>query len=64
MPSETDENGELYFYFGWENINGGWLVRRQLRSNGDTVDAIPSNNSSHADLTGAWLARETLTYDV
>lgn len=57
-PDNVDQSDATYFYFGWENVNGGWLVQRQLRSDGSTQ----SSTTGYVDLASAWLNRTTLTY--
>lgn len=61
-PDRTDETDATFFYFGWENVGGDWLVQRQTRSTGVSVSATGSNNPSYADLTAAFPDRATLTY--
>ncbi len=62
-PSDmVDDSGATYFYFGWFDALGGWLVRRQLRVDATTADASVSNNPGYANLTAAWATKETLTY--
>lgn len=62
LPDETDESSSLYFYFGWNNFNGSWLIRRQTRSDSSILEATISNNSSHSDLTSSWSSRTSLVY--
>ena len=63
-PIAPDQYAETdtHFYFGWQSINGGWLVRRQDRSTGAIVNASTANNSGVADLSTAWADRLNLTY--
>lgn len=58
VPDNVDQADATYFYFGWESVNGGWLVQRQLRSDGSTQSAT----TGYADLAAAWPNRATLTY--
>ena len=58
-----------YFYFGYADVDSGWLIRRQNRlsvsgiSAGDIFQsATGANNATHADLANAWAVRETLSY--
>lgn len=57
-PDEVDESDPTYFYFGWGNVDGGWLVQRQLRTTGASTRAT----TGYADLTTAWPNRTNLTY--
>jgi hypothetical protein len=52
----------IYFYFGWDDVNATWLVRRQVRATSAHSDATISNNPLHATLASAWSARATLVY--
>lgn len=61
-PENLDDSDTIYFYFGWEIVEGGWLVRRQLRSDSSVLNATESNNGLYSDLVSAWLNRLTLTY--
>jgi len=61
-PDLTDEADATYFYFGWEDEGGSWLVQRQDRLTSETLRADISNNPGFADLTAAWPNRVTLTY--
>ena len=58
-----DTTGIEFFHFGWEDVNGGWLIRRQTRSDSTFVDATESNNSSYTTLAEAWPFRLGLTYE-
>lgn len=58
-----DDTGATYFYFGWLNVSGSWLVRRQLRANSATTDATVINNATHTILAQAWAVKETLNYE-
>lgn len=62
VPDETDESDATYFYFGWESINGDWLVHRQTRATSQTVVANSTSNPSYVNLTAAWPDRTSLTY--
>lgn len=58
-PSDLfDESSTLFFYFGWENVNGGWLVQRQNRSTSITESAT----TGHTNLTEAFADRINLEY--
>ena len=57
-PDLSDESDATYWYYGWENIDGGWLVQRQTRSSGMSLDA----DSGYADLATAWPNKDTLSY--
>jgi hypothetical protein len=54
-------NTDTYFYFGWYNVAGVWLIRRQERATALTVDASTFNNAQ-PDLNTAWPLRESLAY--
>lgn len=58
VPDEVDQTDATYSYFGWESVNGGWLVQRQLRSDASTLSAT----TGYTDLAGAWPNRTTLNY--
>ena len=58
----VDDTGATYFYFGWESVNGSWLVRRQLRVDATTEDATIGNNAGYVNLTAAWPDRGSLAY--
>ena len=61
-PDLVDTTQSDYFYFGWTNILGGWLIRRQDRTDSSSAGADISNNPSYANLTAAWVDRYTLVY--
>lgn len=61
-PDEEDYTQIDYFYFGWISVEGGWLVRRQLRADSTTEDATNANNVAYNDLTTAWPDRYSLDY--
>ena len=56
------EETSLYFYMGWDSVNGGWLIRKQVRTNSSFTDATIANNGSYANLAAAWVDRAILTY--
>ncbi len=58
VPDLFDENDPNFFYFGWENVNGGWLVQRQNRSTSITESAT----TGHTNLTDAFADRINLGY--
>lgn len=59
-PDLYDETTD-YFYMGWEDVNGSWLVRRTLRLDSTKLDATDSGNI-HDDIASAWPDRESLVY--
>ncbi len=61
-PDIVDQADATSFYFGWEDIDGGWLIHRQVRATAATARANPSNNPTFTDLSSAFAARATLTY--
>lgn len=58
----TDETNVHYFYYGYDNSNGGWLIKRRTRSSTTFLNADISGNASYADLNAAWPDRATLAY--
>ncbi len=60
-PDESIDTAE-YFYMGWLDVGGSWLVRRIERSSSQSANAIASNNPEHTTLDAAWAARITLVY--
>jgi len=62
LPDNFDETDELYFFFGWEEILGGWLIHRQVRLSSLTIRADVANNVTVPDLATAWPSRATLAY--
>lgn len=63
IPQNIDESDSTYFYFGWESVNGGWLVRRVFRSSAVKLDATQLNNSAYVDLPSAWAQRTNLVFE-
>ena len=59
---ELDDSDATYFYFGWIDVGGGWLVERQLRSDSSSLYATVSNNPGYATLALAWPDRSILNY--
>lgn len=50
-PSHIDDTSSTdYFYFGWDNLEDGWLIERQLRVDG-TVARI---DAGYATMQDAW----------
>jgi len=62
-PDILDESDATYFYFGWESINDGWLVERQVRSTSQRRRATISANPDNLTFSSAWLDRASLSYD-
>ena len=59
MPERVDDTSDgNRFYFGWQSINGGWLIQRQMRAGAEKH----SVTTGYADLASAWPHRATLTY--
>lgn len=58
QPDISDDTSSGYFYWGWDDIEGSWLIRRQTR----VSSILESSNSGYASLSQAWGNRETLTY--
>ena len=61
IPELLDEDA-TYFYMGWSDVDGSWLIRRKERSTTSYLDAAIANNSGYADLAAAWPDRATLAY--
>ena len=61
-PDLIDDRDEMFFYFGWENVNGGWLIRRTERATAQQLAATEANNTSFPDLASAFPERANLTY--
>lgn len=57
-----DESNPPHFYFGWYNVGGSWLIRRQKRNDASAKDATIDNNPGYADLDAAWPDRTSLNY--
>jgi len=57
-PDLVDESDATYFYYGWEDVNGGWLVRRATRATAKKEDAT----TGFPDLATAWTNRASLSY--
>lgn len=55
---ELSDHDQTYFYFGWEVVNGGWLIERQSRATSEREFA----NSGYGNLTDAWENKGTLGY--
>lgn len=63
-PDNSDDTlDDGYFYFGWESVEGGWLVRRQDRADSLSESATEDNNSSYDSYTDAWSDRDLLDYE-
>lgn len=62
-PDRVDDANASYFYFGWDSVEGSWLVRRQLRSDASIVEASVVNNPTYITLTEAWSSKETLNFE-
>lgn len=61
-PDLIEDTDAVYFYMGWLDLSGAWMVRRQIRVDASTTDATPAENSSYANLSAAWAEKETLNY--
>lgn len=62
IPDLFDETDATYFYYGWNNVNGNWLIRRGNRLTAQKQNATISTNSAYANLSAAWPNRNTLNY--
>lgn len=58
VADNTDTSDATFFYFGWADVNGGWLIQRHDRA----TSAYVSSTAGHADLSTAWPDRANLTY--
>ena len=56
VPDDYSSTGSLFF-FGWEEVNGGWLIRAQGRSSGSHTDATVANNPTYTSYANAWADR-------
>jgi hypothetical protein len=62
-PDNIDDTSDpTYFYFGWIDVDNGWLIHRQDRLSSLTTDATIANNGTMPDLATAWPSRATLAY--
>lgn len=57
-PPDLLDESTNYFYYGWEDVRGGWLVRRATRASAKKEDAT----TGYADLATAWANRTVLMY--
>ena len=57
-PNLSDEGDITYWYFGWNDVDGNWLVQRQTRATGISLNAT----TGYLDLASAWPNRTSLTY--
>jgi hypothetical protein len=57
-----DTEDETFFYWGWENINGSWAVRRTARSDAEYWDATILENPTFPQLADAWPNRASLFF--
>lgn len=62
IPELLDETA-TYFFMGWADVNGTWLIRRKERTTTEYLDASGLNNGAYADLASAWVDRLTLVYE-
>jgi len=62
FPDLYENTNATYYYFGWESVNGDWLIRRRTKASSHYTDCNSHHNPSHPDLESAWTDRETLTY--
>lgn len=61
-PEQFDETNSDFFFFGYEEVDGSWLVRRQSRQTGQSQDATLAGNPSLPTLAASFPIRETLVY--
>ena len=62
FPDEYDDTQTDYYYFGWESINGSWLIRKRSKTSSLYTEANNVNNPTYATLALAWVDRVSLTY--
>lgn len=62
FPDLYDDTATDYYYFGWESVNGDWLIRRRTKASSAYTDCNSQHNPSHPDLATAWVDRTSLTY--
>lgn len=55
-----DDTDATYFYLGWNDVSGGWLIRRQNRAT--VLFDSATEQLGHTTLAQAWPDRQTLTY--
>lgn len=63
VPDLIDETDPASFYWGWEDVNGSWLIRKIDTSDSSYVVADQVGNSGYIDLTAAWVDRAALVYE-
>lgn len=63
LPNQLDEANAAFFYFGYENVDGSWLIRLQDRATSQTLNATSTNNPAFIDLAASFPNRETLVYE-
>ena len=56
-PDRSDDTHAEFVYFGWEDVMGNWVIKRQTR---DTGQALSASGSTDFDV--AWDGRIDLTY--
>lgn len=63
VPDEVDDTTSTeLFYYGWADVNGGWLVRQSEIATAAKLDATVSNNPTYTDFSSAWANRASLAY--
>ncbi|MEM1149832.1 MAG: hypothetical protein AAGI03_04645 [Pseudomonadota bacterium] len=62
IADEFDETDSTFFFYGWENIYGNWLIRRGDRLTAKKVKATQTENPTFQMSTEAWLNRASLNY--
>lgn len=62
FPDNYSDTATDYYYFGWESINGSWLIRKRSKTSSLYTEASITNNATYATLALAWVDRESLTY--
>ncbi len=63
LPDNVEESLSTYYYYGWQNVSGGWLIQRQSIADGLSESATISNNSTFALFTNAWDSKTSLVYN-
>ena len=62
VPDDHFVGGGIFF-FGWSDVNGGWLIRGQDRATSLSSDATVANNPTYTSYSNAWTDRTSLTYE-
>jgi hypothetical protein len=61
-PTNTDYSDSNYFYFGYSNINGNYIIERQDRTSSVSLRATVINNPTYTVYNNAWTNKSSLVY--